>query len=70
MKEKIYKLFLALMVSLSLGSSPIAQNVILKMLEALSGVQNVQVYELDEEENESKATRKKKELQNHFSDSL
>jgi hypothetical protein len=70
MKEKIYKLFLALMVSLSLGSSPIAQNVILKMLEALSGVENVQVYELDEEENESKATRKKKELQNHFSDSL
>ena len=70
MKEKIYKLFLALMVSLSLGSSPIAQNEILKMLEALSGVQNVQVYELDEEDNESKATRKKKELQNHFSDSL
>ncbi len=67
MKEKIYKLFLALMVSLSLGSSPIAQNEILKMLEALSGVENVQVYELDEEENESKATRKKKELQNHFS---
>lgn len=70
MKEKIYKLFLALMVSLSLGSSPIAQNEILKMLEALSGVANVQVYELDEEENESKETRKKKELQNHFSDSL
>ena len=62
MKEKIYKLFLDLMVSLSLGSSPIAQNEILKMLEALSGVQNVQVYELDEEENESKATRKKKEI--------
>ncbi len=48
----------------------IGYEVILKMLEALSGVENVQVYELDEEENESKATRKKKELQNHFSDSL
>lgn len=42
---------LALMVSLSLGSSPIAQNEILKMLEALSGTTNVQVLELDEEEN-------------------
>lgn len=50
MKEKIYKLFLALMVSLSLGSSPIAQNEILKMLEALSEAPNAQVLELDEED--------------------
>lgn len=53
MKEKLYKLFLALLVSLSLGSSPIAQNEIFKMLEALSGIANVQVEELDEEENET-----------------
>lgn len=59
MKEKIYKLFLALIVSLSLGSNPIAQNEILKMLEALSGVANVQVHEL-EEENESEEIRKKR----------
>lgn len=60
MKEKIYKVFLALMVSLSLGSSPIAQNEILKMLEALSGAANVQVYEFDEEENESEEIKKEK----------
>lgn len=40
------------MVSLSLGSSPIAQNEILKMLEGLSGKAKVQVQELDEEESE------------------
>lgn len=50
MKEKLYKLFLALMVSLSLGSSPIAQNEVLKMLEAFSKTENIQVQELDEEE--------------------
>lgn len=60
MKEKIYRLFLVLMVSLSLGSSPIAQNEILKMLEALSGAANVQVYEFDEEENESEEIKKEK----------
>ncbi|MDD3339911.1 MAG: hypothetical protein PHS82_13770 [Lachnospiraceae bacterium] len=49
MKKKIYKLFLILMVSLSLGSGPIAQNEIAKMLEALSGKTNVQVQGLDEE---------------------
>ena len=38
MKEKLYKLVLALMVSLSLGSSPIAQNEILKMLESFSEI--------------------------------
>lgn len=58
MKKKIYKLFLALMVSLSLSSSPISQNEILKMLEALSGTANVQVYELDEEENKSEEIKK------------
>ena len=43
MKEKIYKLFLALLVGLSLGSSPIAQKEILKMLETLSGTIETQV---------------------------
>ncbi|MEH2946670.1 hypothetical protein [Sporofaciens sp. JLR.KK001] len=36
MKKRIYKLFLTLIVSLSLDSSPIAQNEIRKMLEVLS----------------------------------
>ena len=52
MKEKLYKLFLTLMVSLSLGSGPMAQNEIAKMLEALSGAGNEQVQVLDEEESE------------------
>lgn len=51
MKEKIYKLFLILMVGLSLGSGPIAQNEIRKMLEIFS--ETVQVQEFDEEEKES-----------------
>ena len=51
MKEKIYKLFLILMVSLSLGSGSLAQNEIRKLLEALSGTGDIQVVqELDEEE--------------------
>ena len=51
MKEKIYKLFLILVVSLSLGSNPLFQNEMRKLLEALSGVDNTQVIqELDEEE--------------------
>ena len=49
MKKKIYKLILALMVSLSLGSGPIAQNEIRKMLEALSGPGVVQIQEAEEE---------------------
>ena len=50
MKEKIYKLFLILMVSLSLGSGSLAQNEIRKLLEALSGTGDIQVVqELDEE---------------------
>lgn len=49
MKEKIYKWFLIIMVSLSLGAGPIAQNEIYKMLESLSGG-SAQVQELDEEE--------------------
>lgn len=53
MKQKIYKIFIILMVYLSLGSSPIAQNEIDKMLKALMGTGNVQVQELDEEEKES-----------------
>ena len=70
MKEKLYKLFLVLMVSLSLGSSPIAQNEILEMLEALSGTANAQVHALDEEENESEEIEKKKQLQNYLEDIL
>lgn len=53
MKEKIYKLFLALMVSLSMVSGPIAQNEIRKMLESLSRTEEVQVSETDEEETET-----------------
>lgn len=60
MKKKIYKLFITLMVSLSLGSGPIAQNEILKMLEALSGTGDAQVQELDKEEKESEEIRKNK----------
>lgn len=52
MKKKIYKFFIILMVYLSLGSGPIAQNEIDKMLKALSGTVNAQVQELDEEEKE------------------
>jgi len=53
MKKKIYKLFLILMVSLSMGSGPIVQNEIRKMLETLSGTVVTQVQENDEEEKES-----------------
>lgn len=67
MKEKLYKLFLALMVSLSLGSSPIVQNEILKMLETFSKTASIQVQEPDEEENESE---EKKELLNYLEDIL
>lgn len=60
MKEKLYKLFLILMVSLSLGSGSLAQNEIRKLLEALSGTGDAQVVqELDEEDNESEEIRKK-----------
>ena len=61
MKERIYKLFLTIMVCLSLDSGPIAQNEIVKMLEALSGTKDAKVQELDEEE-ESEEIRKKKFL--------
>ena len=64
MKKKLYKLFLALIVSLSLGSNPIAQNEIRKMLEALSGAAETQVQELEEEESEE--IKKEKEFLNHF----
>ena len=47
MKKKLYKLFLVLIVSLSLGSNPIAQNEILKMLESLSGAIETNVQESD-----------------------
>lgn len=63
MKEKIYKLFLILMVSLSLGSGPIAQNEIRKLLEALSGLGNVQVVqELDEDEEQKKSEEIKRKV--------
>lgn len=73
MKEKIYKLFLILVVSLSLGSNPLFQNEMRKLLEALSGVDNTQVIqELDEEEKqkESEEIRKKKNFLNYFQDIL
>ena len=73
MKEKIYKLFPILMVSLSLGSGSLAQNEIRKLLEALSGTGDIQVVqELDEEEKqkESEEIRKKKNFLNYFQDIL
>lgn len=65
MKERIYKLFLTIMVCLSLGSGPIAQNEIVKMLEALSGTKDAKVQELDEDE-ESEEIRKKKKFLKHL----
>lgn len=59
MKKRIYKLVLALLVSLSLGSNPIAQNEIRKMLEAFSGT--AQVQELEEEEKESEEIKRHRE---------
>lgn len=60
MKEKIYKWFLAFMVSLSLFSGPIAQDEIAKMLEVLSETGSAQVQELDEEEKEAEEINRKK----------
>lgn len=61
MKEKIYKLFLVLVVSLSLGSNPLFQNEMRKLLEALSGVDNTQVIqELDERRKQKEVRRNKK----------
>lgn len=62
-EKKLYKLFLALIVSLSLGSNPIAQNEIRKMLEALSGAAETQVQELKEE---PEKIEKEKEFLNYF----
>lgn len=70
MKEKLYKLFLALIVSLSMCSSPIVQNEVLKMLEAFSRTASEQVQELDEKENESEEIKKKKALLNYLEDIL
>lgn len=53
MKKKLYKLFITLLVCLSLGSSPPTQNEIMKLLESLSGVAEANIKELDEEETES-----------------
>lgn len=52
MKERIYKLFLILTVSLSLGSGPLAQNEIRKLLEALSGTSDTQIVQEIDEEND------------------
>lgn len=67
MKKRIYKLFLVLMVGLSLSAGPIAQNEIAKMLEALSGQTNVQVQVLDEEK-ESEEIKKWKKFLKYFPD--
>lgn len=53
MKGKIYKLFLILMVGLSLSSGPIAQNEIAKMLEAFTKTGTEQIEAFNEEEKES-----------------
>lgn len=66
MKKKIYKLFVTLMVSLSLGSGPIAQNEILKLLEALSGTGEAQVQELDEEKESEEIKKKKQKFLKYF----
>ena len=60
MKEKIYKLFLILMVSLSLSSGPAAQNEMRKVLETLLGTGDAQIQELDEEEAEEIKKKKKR----------
>lgn len=60
MKEKIYKLFLTLLVSLSLGAGPIAQHEIAKMLERFVETGDAKIQELDDE-NESEEIRKKKD---------
>lgn len=70
MKAKLYKFLLVLMVSMSLGLGPIAQNEIRKMLEALSGTSDAQVQELDEEEKELEEIRKRKGFPYYFQDSL
>ena len=61
MKDKIYKLFLTMMVCLSLGSGPIAQNEIVKMLKTLSGAAQVQEFD-QEEEKEIEEIKKKYKL--------
>lgn len=61
MKERIYKLFLTLLVSLSLGAGPIAQHEIAKLLEMFVETGDAQIQELDDEENESEEIRNKKE---------
>lgn len=58
MKEKIYKLALILMATLSLGSGAIVQNEIRKMLEAFSETSYAQVQEIDEEDQESEEVGK------------
>ena len=69
MKEKMYKLFLTLMVSLSLGSGPLAQNEIRKLLEAFSGTGDAQVQVLDEVERDKElAEIRKKKFPNFFRD--
>ena len=46
MKERIYKLFLTLLVSLSLGAGPIAQHEIARMLEMFVETGDAQIQEL------------------------
>lgn len=60
MKKKIYKLFLILMVSLSLSSGPAAQNEMRKVLETLLGTGDAQILELNEEEAEEIKKKKKR----------
>jgi len=60
LKKKIYKLFLILMVSLSLSSGPAAQNEMRKVLETLLGTGDAQIQELNEEEAEEIKKKKKR----------
>lgn len=68
MKKRIYKVFLILMVGLSLSAGPIAQNEIAKMLEALSGQSNVQVQGFDEEKESEEIKKRKKKFLKYFPD--
>jgi len=53
MKEKLLKLFIIILVCMSLSSGPLAQKEISKMLECVSGVRDAKIEELDEVEEET-----------------
>ena len=64
MKEKIYKLFLILMVSLSLGSGSIY------LFCGINQISEIYTYFEEEKQKESEEIRKKKSFLNYFQDIL